>query len=92
MSMSFSPQQRANAPVTWLLMAAGSRPSVEFAALQAGLEHAALDRARCAHGAAEKRVGECGGNAECCSTAEKIAAVELAGGNAPAQKFEFSRQ
>ena len=60
-----------------------------LAADQAGLEHAALDRACGARGAGKQRVGEGCGDAERCGAAEKIATAQFADGNAPAQEFQF---
>ena len=60
-----------------------------FAADQAGLENAALDRAFGAGRAGKQRVGEAGGNAKCRGAAEKIAPAQFALGDAAAQKVEF---
>ena len=60
-----------------------------FAADQAGLEDAALDRACGARRAGEQRIGEGSGDAERGGAAKKIAPAHFAFGDVAAQEFEF---
>ena len=90
-STIISPHILPKANGTCVMISAGSRLLVEFAADQAGLQRAALDRACGARGTRKQRIGEGGRDAERCGTAKKVTTAQLAEGNAPAEKFQFVR-